>query len=96
MGGKRRKREAEDRLVWREMEGGEREKERCEKGSYSSGGREGSADFSEDENLPLPHGLFSSLFFFFLFFLLTSCSLRFNFHSIPCGSSRNGWLCVYV
>lgn len=51
--------------------------------SYSSpgreGGREGSADFSEDENLPLPHGLFSSLFFS-THFLLDQHS--FSFYSL--------------
>lgn len=50
---------------------GERE-ERFERESCGGGAREdarerereGSADFSKDENLPLPHGLFSSLDFF--------------------------------
>lgn len=46
--------------------------------------------------ISLCHMGFSPPSFFFLFFLLTSCSLRFHFHSIPCGSSCNGWLCVYV
>lgn len=79
------------------MEGGR--EERFERESCGSGAREdarkrereGSADFSKDENLPLPHGLFSSLDFFFL---LTSPSLSFHFHPIPCGSSRNGCVCV--
>lgn len=52
------------------MEGGR--EERFERESCGSGAREdarerereGSADFSKDENLPLPHGLFSSLDFF--------------------------------
>lgn len=52
------------------MEGGR--EERFERESCSGGAREdarerereGSADFSKDENLPLPHGLFSSLDFF--------------------------------
>lgn len=47
------------------MEGDGRKREKEMDATAVEGGREGSADFSEDENLPLPHGLFSSLFFFF-------------------------------
>lgn len=55
------------------------------------GRREGSADSSEDENLPPPHGLFSSPFFFFL---LAPCS--FGFHPLlpVTALGTAGFVCV--